>query len=449
MRMDTRLPMMVQPPDFVNALAVGTQAAGMQNDVTQQNALRNFLAQSGGAVMQGDQNALAQLAQFDPNAALGVMDARQGMDQRALSMDAMRQDMDLQRQQFRMQAEQAAAQMTAAERAEQAAMIDRTLSGAAYFYSQGDQAGYEGFLAQNGLDPAQHPFEQFPAIAATYGEAFDAFQTFTDMAAPEAQDERYRAVGGNVWDWGDGTQPPTLIAEAPGQETVVFGPDGQPIMVQGQAGAAQRFTEGQSRDNVYATRARGALEVLEPVADALADRGSRIADMVPFGIGREFQSPDYQVAQNAGNEFLQAILRKDTGAAITADEQTLYGATYLPQPGDTPEVLEAKRQARIRAIAAIEAGMMPSQIVVRDQALVNAAAESAETTAAPVGDGGFVAAAPAGDLAPAVAPTQITPEVVLTMPPEAYAAWFLTVDPSSLPDDVLDAMIAREQANAP
>ena len=184
MRMDTRLPMMVQPPDLVNALAVGAQAAGMQNDITQQNALRNFLAQSGGAVMQGDQNALAQLAQFDPNAALGIMGTRQDMDQRALSMDAMRQDMDLQRQQFRMQAEQAAAQMTAAERAEQAAMIDRTLSGAAYFYSQGDQAGYNDFLAQNGLDPAQHPFEQFPAIAATYGEAFDAFQTFSDMAAP-------------------------------------------------------------------------------------------------------------------------------------------------------------------------------------------------------------------------------------------------------------------------
>jgi hypothetical protein len=142
-------------------------------------------------------------------------------------------------------------------------------------------------------------------------------------------------------------------------------------MVQG-AGAtsAKPFTEGQSKDVVFATRAKGALEVLEPVAGNLTSLGSRAADIDPTGIIRgRVQSPEYQVAKQAGDEFLQAILRKDTGAAITVPEQALYGVTYLPQPGDGPAVLEAKRAARQRAVAAIEGGMSPAQMIAQERAL--------------------------------------------------------------------------------
>jgi hypothetical protein len=147
-------------------------------------------------------------------------------------------------------------------------------------------------------------------------------------------------------------------------------------MVQGPAGSgtAKPFTEGQSKDIVYATRAAGALEVLEPVAEELTNLGSQMAGSDPTGIIRgRVQSPEYQIARNAGDEFLQAILRKDTGAAITAGEQALYGQTYLPQPGDGPEVLDAKRMARQRAVAAINAGMSPVQIIATEKALGSAA----------------------------------------------------------------------------
>ena len=151
-------------------------------------------------------------------------------------------------------------------------------------------------------------------------------------------------------------------------------------MVQGAgAGAAKPFTEGQSKDVVYATRAQGALQVLEPVAETLTSLPSRMAESDPTGIIRgRVQSPEYQIARNAGDEFLQAILRKDTGAAITPSEQALYGVTYLPQPGDGPEVLAAKTTARQRAVAAINAGMSPAQIIAAEKALGGAPA--------PVGD---------------------------------------------------------------
>jgi hypothetical protein len=136
------------------------------------------------------------------------------------------------------------------------------------------------------------------------------------------------------------------------------------------AAAAKPFTEGQSKDVVYATRAKGALEVLEPIAENLTSLAGQVSSMDPTGIvRRRVQSPEFQVAQNAGNEFLQAILRKDTGAAITAGEQALYGETYLPRPGDGPEVLVAKQAARQRAVAAIEAGMSPAQMIAQEKAL--------------------------------------------------------------------------------
>lgn len=137
-------------------------------------------------------------------------------------------------------------------------------------------------------------------------------------------------------------------------------------------GVQQRpFTEGQSKDNVYLTRATGALADLEAAnPDLLASFGDRAMDMDFTGAVRgNFQNPDYQVAKTAFDEFLQAILRKDTGAAITSDEQLLYGKTYGPEPGDQPPVLAQKKRARERAVAAMAAGMSAIQMVTVERAL--------------------------------------------------------------------------------
>lgn len=136
------------------------------------------------------------------------------------------------------------------------------------------------------------------------------------------------------------------------------------------AGGGKAFTEGQTKDNVYSTRARGALPTLNEYSEALTGYGDKLLDNDPTGFARgRWQSEDYQVARTAGDEFLQAILRKDTGAAITSQEQELYGKTYLDQPGDSKAVREYKRAARERAVAAIESGMSPAQMVAQERAL--------------------------------------------------------------------------------
>jgi hypothetical protein len=87
-------------------------------------------------------------------------------------------------------------------------------------------------------------------------------------------------------------------------------------------------------------------------------------------IGNALVSEGYQKAAQAGKEFLQAILRKDTGAAITPAETSEYGSVYLPAPGDSEGTLAQKKLSRTRAVEALKAGMTPQAILAQEKALL-------------------------------------------------------------------------------
>jgi hypothetical protein len=175
-------------------------------------------------------------------------------------------------------------------------------------------------------------------------------ENFRPATAEEAA--QYGATGGQI----DTTSGRFYPINPPTNMTVRTTPEGGIELVQG-PGAGAAFREQETKDIVYATRAEGALADLEPVANELANLTPRLFEYVPLGQGRQFQSPEYQRANVAAMEFLAAILRKDTGAAITQQEIEIYGQTYLPQPGDSPQVLEQKTRARRRAIDALRAPM--------------------------------------------------------------------------------------------
>ena len=139
-----------------------------------------------------------------------------------------------------------------------------------------------------------------------------------------------------------------------------------------QGGNIKPMTEAQSKDTTFATRAEGALPILDQFANALTSLPESSANALPGGVGNYLQSKEYQQAQQAGTEFLQAILRKDTGAAITPQETAEYGKVYLPRPGDTPELLAQKQASRKRALEALKAGMTPQAIVAQERALEKA-----------------------------------------------------------------------------
>ena len=128
------------------------------------------------------------------------------------------------------------------------------------------------------------------------------------------------------------------------------------------------LTEGQSKDTVFTTKAEGSLPIIDKFGDALTSLGESVGGNVPV-LGNYMKSPEYQQAEQAGQEFLMAILRKETGAAITDGEMKLYGDLYLPRPGDAPEKLLQKKASRARAVEAIKAGMPPQAILYVEKAL--------------------------------------------------------------------------------
>lgn len=145
-----------------------------------------------------------------------------------------------------------------------------------------------------------------------------------------------------------------------------------------QGGNIKPMTEGQSKDAVFSTRAEGALPLIDQFGDSLTGQEGIVGGTVgqlPV-VGNFAKSEGYQQAEQAGKEFLQAILRKDTGAAITSDETSEYGSVYLPRPGDTPATLEQKKVSRRRALEAIKAGMPPQAILAQEKALAKTAAST-------------------------------------------------------------------------
>ena len=59
---------------------------------------------------------------------------------------------------------------------------------------------------------------------------------------------------------------------------------------------------------------------------------------------------EQQQLQQAGEVLATAILRMESGAAVTQSEAQSYAKQFIPQPGDTPAVLEQKRRARVQAV---------------------------------------------------------------------------------------------------
>lgn len=193
-------------------------------------------------------------------------------------------------------------------------------------------------------------------------------------------------------------------------------PDGTVSLATGGADI-KPLTEGQSASATYATRAEGALPTLDEYDTALTSRLDRVKDADPTGFARGTQNKEYQLARQAGDEFLQAILRKDTGAAITEGEQALYGVTYLPQPGDGDELIAQKRQARKRALEAMKAGMSPAAMVAQEAALGRVETPAASDWSGP------------------------SAQQVMQMTPEQATQYLSGVNVADLPEDVQDAIL--------
>jgi hypothetical protein len=74
-----------------------------------------------------------------------------------------------------------------------------------------------------------------------------------------------------------------------------------------------------------------------------------------------------QKANQAQRDFVNAVLRQESGAAIADTEFENAKKQYFPQPGDKPEVIAQKRRNRELVIKGFETNAGPAAGLVRGQ----------------------------------------------------------------------------------
>lgn len=110
-------------------------------------------------------------------------------------------------------------------------------------------------------------------------------------------------------------------------------------------------SEGERKAAAIAPRAVAADATLSRLgADGAPNMARRAGRMV---IGQYALTDDQEAFEQAAEEFLGAVVRPESGAALTDSEMERYTKQFIPAPGDSPATLRAKSEARQRALSGL------------------------------------------------------------------------------------------------
>jgi hypothetical protein len=148
----------------------------------------------------------------------------------------------------------------------------------------------------------------------------------------------------------------------------------------GGAGGGKPLTEGQAKANIFGSRMTESHRILseledkgvtnpglikgfvEGVAGLTPFMGDKVSDaagsainVLPGALGGP--SDDQQMVGQARRDFINAVLRRESGAVIAPSEFANADRQYFPQPGDSKAVISQKRRNRETAIRGMEAEM--------------------------------------------------------------------------------------------
>ena len=122
-------------------------------------------------------------------------------------------------------------------------------------------------------------------------------------------------------------------------------------------GASGKMTTDEGKTALFADRAATAHAAITKAERINEEPGGAIGGVVqqtlPAGVANVLVSGERGKAMDAQRAFVNALLRRESGAAINAGEFTSYAKEYFPQLGDTPDQLEAKRKHRAEVIAGL------------------------------------------------------------------------------------------------
>jgi len=131
---------------------------------------------------------------------------------------------------------------------------------------------------------------------------------------------------------------------------------------------ARGLTEVQAKSTGFANRAAQAHAIINSVGaggevqPGLLKRSLEAIPLIGEGLGTMAnitQSDAEQQVEQAQRNFVNAILRQESGAAVNQSEFDNARKQYFPQPGDGPKVIEQKKQNREMAIKSLEIAAGP------------------------------------------------------------------------------------------
>jgi hypothetical protein len=171
-----------------------------------------------------------------------------------------------------------------------------------------------------------------------------------------------------------------LIDTRTGQSRPVLGAGGQPLV-----GSGKPLNETQGNAVTFGARAIEANKIATNLENqgvtntgAIRTALGGLAGMTPF-VGEQLEQgvrstfnvlpsvaggPSAQQQQNdqARRDFVSAVLRKESGAAISAQEYINEEKKYFPQLGDSDAVIKQKQNSRLKAIEGLKAQAGPSGV---------------------------------------------------------------------------------------
>lgn len=218
-------------------------------------------------------------------------------------------------------------------------------------------SGDEVKNALAGMTPAQRTLAQF-AIANRDTGALGRMLTPTKPTeGDQKRAEVLRAVNG------DQAAADRILS---GVQKMVVGPDGQPYVVNVATGEVlsgaigqKPMTEGQANAALYADRMRKSEPTIIENTAAGQNTFDKLKAQVP-GVGNYLVSEGFQKYDQARRDFINATLRRESGAVISDAEFENANKQYFPQPGDGPDVLKQKEENRRIAIEGISRAAGPS-----------------------------------------------------------------------------------------
>jgi hypothetical protein len=132
---------------------------------------------------------------------------------------------------------------------------------------------------------------------------------------------------------------------------------GKAAIIPGVRPEAKPLNEGQANAAGFAKRLEVANDVLTSTAFT-PTYGTQLKASMPYS--NAFLSNEQQKVEQAKREFINAQLRRESGATIQPPEFESANQQYFPQPGDKPEVLKQKARSRALAIENMRGASGPS-----------------------------------------------------------------------------------------